>query len=156
MCLYRWGQLDSSAFYILYIFVIVIKYSMLVMSPAVAHANYYGRFPHQNKDGHARRQGCATDCVPPFITHVSFSSIYPNKIIKKNFSDHGYIVSGVRATDDGVVGSATIASADAPLVASGGLTATAAASAAPAVHFKTGAHPIKGNLMVVEFAGGAK
>ena len=155
MCLYRWGQLDSSAFYI-YIFVIVIKYSMLVMSTAVAHDNYYGRFPHQNKDGHARRQGCATDCVPPFITHVPFSSIYPNKIQTKNFSDHGYIVSGVRATDDGVVGSATVASADAPLVASGGLTATAAASAAPAVHFKTGAHPIKGNLMVVEFAGGAK
>ena len=138
-------------------FVIVIKYSMLVISPAVAHDNYYGRFPHQNQDGHARRQGCATDCVPPFITHVFFSS---NNISeqnsKKNFSDHGYIVSGVRATDDGVVGSATIASADAPLVASGGLTATAAASAAPAVHFKTGAHPIKGNLMVVEFAGGAK
>ena len=126
------------------------------MSTAVAHDNYYGRFPHQNKDGHARRQGCATDCVPPFITHVSFSSIYPKQNSKKNFSDHGYIVSGVRATDDGVVGSATIASADAPLVASGGLTATAAASAAPAVHFKTGAHPIKGNLMVVEFAGGAK
>lgn len=84
MCLYRWGQLDSSAFY-LYIFVIVIKYSMLVMSPAVAHDNYYGRFPHQNQDGHARRQGCATDCVPPFITHVSFSSIYPNKFKKKLF-----------------------------------------------------------------------
>ena len=54
---------------------------MLVMSTAVAHDNYYGRFPHQNKDGHARRQGCATDCVPPFITHVSFSS---NNISEQN------------------------------------------------------------------------